>query len=251
MKTWLVLNPQRRLNRSEAWGCFTANLALPASRSLVAGRAIGHIQITCAFIGMGITLVVGMRFIMWFFANWARLSDQSQDPFGYLQELWTAAQWPLGGMAIFTPRNGLIIFSGRFYGFYLSMNNLGYFSNPRLFIATSFGTPQILCATLGCIARIFIQVETETLNPISRKLFYALEVSMYNNRPGCLGGLLRLALLRWVFDGLQKLFGFRSKSCFGCGCGLILLVLFVMIALSIIFNTDWSRLVLAPWLSIV
>ena len=101
MKTSLVLNPRRHLNRSEAWGCFTANLALPGSGSLVAGRAIGYVQITCAFIGMGITLVAGMRFIMWFFANWARLSDQSQDPFGYLQELWTAAQWPLGGMAIF------------------------------------------------------------------------------------------------------------------------------------------------------
>ena len=101
MKTCLALNPRRPLNRSEAWGCFTANLALPGSGSLVAGRAIGYVQITCAFIGMGITLVAGMRFIMWFFANWARLSDQSQDPFGYLQELWTAAQWPLGGMAIF------------------------------------------------------------------------------------------------------------------------------------------------------
>jgi hypothetical protein len=71
---------------------------------------------------------------------------------------------------------------------------------------------------------------------------------MYNNRPGCLGGLLQLALLRWVYDGLQKLFGFRSNSCFGCGCGLILLIIFIIVALSIIFNTDWFKLVLAPFL---
>jgi hypothetical protein len=101
MKTCLALNPRRPLNRSEAWGCFTANLALPGSGSLVAGRAIGYAQMTCAVIGMGITLVTGMRFIIWFLGNWARLSDQSQDPFVYLQELWTAAQWPLGGTALF------------------------------------------------------------------------------------------------------------------------------------------------------
>ena len=40
---------------------------------------------------------------------------------------------------------------------------------------------------------------------------------MYYNRPGCLGGLLRLALLRWVYGGLQRMFGFGSNSCFGCG----------------------------------
>ena len=69
---------------------------------------------------------------------------------------------------------------------------------------------------------------------------------MYYNRPGCLGGLLRLFLLRWVYGGLQRVFGFGSNSCFGCGCGLLLLVIFIFVALSIIFGTNWSRLVMAP-----
>jgi len=71
-----------------------------------------------------------------------------------------------------------------------------------------------------------------------------------NSRPGCLGGLLQLALLRWVYGGLQRVFGFGSNSCLGCGCGMILLILFILVALSIIFGTDWTRLVMSPMVGI-
>jgi hypothetical protein len=64
---------------------------------------------------------------------------------------------------------------------------------------------------------------------------------MYNRRPGCLSGLLKLFLLDKVFDWLQERFGYRSGSCMGCGCGTIFLIIFVMIFISIIFGTDWFR----------
>jgi hypothetical protein len=65
---------------------------------------------------------------------------------------------------------------------------------------------------------------------------------MNDNRPGCLGGLLRLALLGWVFDWLQDRFGFgKGCSCSGLGCGLILLIIFVALACTTIFNVDWFR----------
>ncbi len=68
---------------------------------------------------------------------------------------------------------------------------------------------------------------------------------MYDNRPGCLGGILRLALLTWVFDFLQDNFGFgRGCSCSGIGCGFILLFLFLMFACSILTGTDWTRFTL-------
>lgn len=70
-----------------------------------------------------------------------------------------------------------------------------------------------------------------------------------NDRPGYLGGLLRIALLGWLFDWLQDTFGFgRGCSCSGLGCGLILLIIFLFLLCGIIFNTDWTRLVwlLAP-----
>lgn len=63
-----------------------------------------------------------------------------------------------------------------------------------------------------------------------------------DQRPGCLGGLLRLFLLTWLFDWLQDNFGF-GRGCSGCGCGFILLIIFLIIACSILGGTDWGRLV--------
>ena len=62
-----------------------------------------------------------------------------------------------------------------------------------------------------------------------------------NNRSGCLVGLLKLFFLDKVFDWLQNCFGF-GQGCMGCGCGVILLIAFLIIAGSIIFSTDWFSL---------
>ena len=63
------------------------------------------------------------------------------------------------------------------------------------------------------------------------------------DRPGCLSGLLKLAFLTRLFDWLQDRFGFgRSASCASIGCGLILLVVFVLLACGVITGTDWLRL---------
>jgi len=66
-----------------------------------------------------------------------------------------------------------------------------------------------------------------------------------DGRPGCLVGLLKLTVLRWIYDLLQNTFGYKSGSCMGCGCGFLLMIAFVLIAISIIFNTDWFKLVQA------
>lgn len=66
---------------------------------------------------------------------------------------------------------------------------------------------------------------------------------MRDDRQGCLEGLLELTLLALVFQWLEERFGFgRGCSCSGCGCGCLLLILFILLACSIIFNTDWTRL---------
>lgn len=66
-----------------------------------------------------------------------------------------------------------------------------------------------------------------------------------DDRPGCLSGFLKLALLGWLFDWLQDNFGFgRGLSCTGCGCGLILLVIFIALVCSVITGTNWTDLVL-------
>ncbi|HOC22080.1 MAG: hypothetical protein GYA30_07405 [Chloroflexi bacterium] len=62
-------------------------------------------------------------------------------------------------------------------------------------------------------------------------------------RPGCLGGLLRLAFLNAIFDWLQERFGFgRGLSCSGIGCGVILMILFVILVCSTCTSTDWTSL---------
>ncbi len=65
---------------------------------------------------------------------------------------------------------------------------------------------------------------------------------MYN-RPGCLGGIFRLFLLDVVFDWLQRTVGFGRGGCGGCGCGLILMIIFVILLLSIIFGTNWFKVI--------
>jgi hypothetical protein len=58
-------------------------------------------------------------------------------------------------------------------------------------------------------------------------------------RQGCLEGLLKLLLLTAVFDWLEDNVGFGRGGCSGCGCGVILLLIFLALACRIIFNTDW------------
>lgn len=101
MKISLALHPRRALNRSEAWGCFTANIALPGSGSLLAGRAIGYFQIAFAFVALGLTLVTGLRMMAWAAQNWSRLSQPHDDPFESFQLLWVAIRWPLAGIGLF------------------------------------------------------------------------------------------------------------------------------------------------------
>ena len=56
--------------------------------------------------------------------------------------------------------------------------------------------------------------------------------------------MMKLFLLDKLFDWLQERFGYKSGSCMGCGCGLMLTIMFIVIAASIIFGTDWFRLFL-------
>jgi hypothetical protein len=73
-------------------------------------------------------------------------------------------------------------------------------------------------------------------------LFTGISQKM-NEKPGCLPGLGKLFLLNWLFDWLQKRFGFgRRASVTGCGCGILLAIIFVIFACQIITGTDWTRL---------
>jgi predicted PurR-regulated permease PerM len=61
-------------------------------------------------------------------------------------------------------------------------------------------------------------------------------------RQGCLAGLLELFLLNQLFDWLQDRFGFGRGSCSGVGCGIVLVILFLILACVICGSTEWTSL---------
>jgi hypothetical protein len=61
-----------------------------------------------------------------------------------------------------------------------------------------------------------------------------------DNRPGCFSGLLKLFFLRAGYDWAQRNVGYKRGGCTGCGCGTILLIVFVILFFSIVFGTAWT-----------
>ena len=102
MKLQLTLGKPRTLSRAEAWGCFTANLAVPGSGSLAAGRPVGFFQMALTAIGFIITLVCGAQFFHWYFTNSQQYAQlQETNPEEALLSFWIAARGAIAGCAIF------------------------------------------------------------------------------------------------------------------------------------------------------
>jgi hypothetical protein len=102
MKISLVLGQARPLSRSEVWGCFTANLALPGSGSLVAGRSVGYFQMAVCLAGFVISILGGAGFLHWYLANPDPLAQAAgDDPFAPLLLLWQKGSLAFLGVALF------------------------------------------------------------------------------------------------------------------------------------------------------
>jgi hypothetical protein len=102
VKGSLKLRPHRVLSRKEAWACFSANLALPGSGSLAAGRRIGYAQMAAGFLSVAVTVVTAIPMIQWALSGGLAGSQSSlSDPFQNLSDLWIHVRWPMAGMALF------------------------------------------------------------------------------------------------------------------------------------------------------
>jgi hypothetical protein len=131
MKISLALGPRRPLSRQTAWGCLTANVALPGSGSLMAGRVSGYPQLFLALGGTVMSTVSGLPFFVWAAANWTRFYGAEADAFTALKEKWGLFRWALLGLGIF----GLSWLWGVGTGFqilYSSKNVEGENVPPRL-----------------------------------------------------------------------------------------------------------------------
>ena len=69
--------------------------------SLVAGYASGYAQALLAVGGMILSIVFGLRFVVWYFDNWSRLYHSQADPTEALGDMWRAIRWALLGIGIF------------------------------------------------------------------------------------------------------------------------------------------------------
>ena len=68
----------------------------------MAGRRSGYAQVVLGIGGMALTTVFGLRFLVWYAANWSRLQSSSQvDPFTGISEIWGAVKWALVGFGVF------------------------------------------------------------------------------------------------------------------------------------------------------
>ena len=101
MKISLARGVREPLSSQTACGCLTSNLALPGSGSLLAGRASGYGQLLLALLGLVLSLIFGVRFLMWHVSNWSRLHGPDVDSIEALREIWVQLRWALLGLGIF------------------------------------------------------------------------------------------------------------------------------------------------------
>jgi hypothetical protein len=88
-------------NRKEALACLTANLALPGSGSLAAGKSIGYYQLGLSAIAFVLTIITGIHLLIWSLTNSAHMTAPGNDPFENLIVLWREVRWPLASLGIF------------------------------------------------------------------------------------------------------------------------------------------------------
>jgi len=101
MKISLALGQRRPLDRATAWGCLTANLAVPGCGTLVAGRVSGYFQLLLAVAGVTLTFWFGLRFIVWYLNTGSQVQESPDDIAANFQELWLRLRWALTGMLVF------------------------------------------------------------------------------------------------------------------------------------------------------
>jgi len=74
---------------------------MPGFGSLLAGRRCGYAQAFLSIGGLALSVVFGVRFLVWSVANWSRLRDPEGDPFDSLLRMWSMGKWAFLGCAIF------------------------------------------------------------------------------------------------------------------------------------------------------
>jgi len=101
MKISLALGKREGLSRQTARGCVATNLAMPGFGSLMAGRPVGYAQAFLTVVGFGLTMVFGLKAIVWFLTHWSIIYGPEADPVETMTSVWRETRWAWLGMALF------------------------------------------------------------------------------------------------------------------------------------------------------
>lgn len=102
MKNFFRLQSVRPITRKEARACCTANLVLPGTGSLMAGRWTGWPQAALCLAGFLLSMVFGTKFVFWGIQHWAELHDPYGDPAETLLAIWHGSRFALLGIFFFS-----------------------------------------------------------------------------------------------------------------------------------------------------
>ena len=78
-----------------------ANVGLPGSGSLMAGRRCGYFQVSLSGAGLVLTFAFGLRFLWWCVSSWGELRNPQTPPDEILIALWVNVRWVLLGFLLF------------------------------------------------------------------------------------------------------------------------------------------------------
>jgi hypothetical protein len=67
----------------------------------MAGRAVGYSQAALTAAGFLLTLFFGLKFIVWYLANWSSINGPQADPLETLSSVWREVRWALLGIGLF------------------------------------------------------------------------------------------------------------------------------------------------------
>lgn len=101
MKTSSARANPEPLSVQTARGCVATNLTLPGFGSLMAKRAVGWPQAVLTVAGFALTMIFGVRFMIWFFQNTDALYGSQADPIETLANVWRAVRWAFLGIGLF------------------------------------------------------------------------------------------------------------------------------------------------------
>jgi hypothetical protein len=79
----------------------TTNLALPGFGTLIAGRVVGYAQAVICLIGLLVTTLFGIHFLIWALSNWSDITGASSDPAQTLIDIYLNVRWAVLGMLLF------------------------------------------------------------------------------------------------------------------------------------------------------